>query len=180
MKRAILTIIAVLCLTASVQAEIGVTLWGLTEQDFGGANAITGRIGYQLGNIEAFVGSTWAPKYKEGTREMEPPQVFSVGALYHYVDLLDVNSPMPWIPDVLLMVIPEDVVIQPYFGVQGTYNIVDTDAGFFGEIVGLQLKAKAEDKSSFIIEAQYNNAFNDLAGRNENQLVMYAGARFLF
>ena len=110
---------------------------------------------------------------------MKPPQVMSLGALVHMRDLLDANNPLPWIPDLLLTIIPEEMVAQPYFGGQGTWNFVDTDSGFYGFIVGIQSKIAIESKSSFITELVRNQNFNELTTVKDGWR-LNLGFRFLF
>uniref|UniRef100_A0A6M3KM06 Uncharacterized protein n=1 Tax=viral metagenome TaxID=1070528 RepID=A0A6M3KM06_9ZZZZ len=180
MKAKLIIFAALLALSVGgmVQAN-GMTIWGLTEQDLNSQVAITGRVGYQYDFIEGFVGSTWRPQYEVGTNELKPPQVLSFGAVIHMRDLVDPNNPLPWIPDLLLSILPESMVAQPYFGGQGTWNLFDEDCGFYGAIIGIQSKTNADSKASFITELNYNQNFKDLeAVPDEWRLNM--GFRFMF
>jgi hypothetical protein len=182
MKRVILAMVVMLALCGaglnSVRAN-GLTVWGMTEQDAGSTqNALTGRVGYQYDFVEAFLGSTWRPEY-DAEGKLDPPQVFSLGALVHTQDLIDPNSTIPWIPAFLLTFLNDDMVAQPYFGYQGTFNI-DSDAGFTGGVVGLLTKTKAESKSALVFELNYNNNFLDLGAVPDNEWVLNIGFRFLF
>lgn len=192
----------------------GVTLWGLGESDFDSTqSALTGRVGYQMGDWEAFLGSVWRPNFSvkeavttEGvelvesgtspngkytvyelqyttetsTYSVEPPQVFCLGLLRHTNDLIDPNSPVPWIPDILLTILPEDLVAVPYAGAQVTVGLFDTDAGFYGGIVGLLCKTNPESKSSLVLEAQYNKMYDDLAIVPDDEVRLNVGFRFYF
>jgi len=164
MRKLIAILIMMLLCCGVALAENGVTLWGLGQESFDWTqSSITGRIGYEFANpgIECFLGSTWWPNYKTDEGEMEPPQVYSVGAVYYWIDLVDPNNPIPWIPPLLLKVIPEKFVAQPYLGGQCSLNI-DEDAGYLGAVIGLSMKARPDDKTSLIAEAQFNNMFKDL------------------
>ena len=179
MKRAILTIIVALCLCSAVQAA-GLTIWGLTEQvsSVNGDNSLSGRIGYDLsltdkGGLELFAGSIWRPREGE-------PQVVVFGAVQHLPDLIDPNSSIPWLPELFLTVISEDVQIRPYIGGQFSVNLIDEDAGTYGAIAGITLKLTPEDKSELVFEASYDNNFGDLAGVPDNELKGYMGFRIPF
>jgi hypothetical protein len=167
-----------LCMGTMVKAN-GITVWGLTEQDLNSQNAITARVGYQYDFVEGFLGSTWRPNYDVDTGEVKPPQVLSLGALVHMRDLLDPNNPLPWIPQALLTFLPEEMVAQPYFGGQGTWNLGSENAGFYGAIIGIQTKTKEDAKASFITEFDYNTNFKDLSVVPD-QWRLNLGFRFLF
>jgi len=181
MKRAILTIIAVLALCASVQAA-GLTVWGITEQvsSVNGDNSLTGRIGYDMsltdnGGLELFAGSIWRPRETQ-----DFPQVVVLGAIQHMPDLIDPNSSIPYLPELFLTVISETVQIRPYIGGQFSINLIDEDAGTYGAIAGVTLKLTPEDKSELVFEASYDKNFGDLAGVPDNQLKGYMGFRIPF
>jgi len=179
MKRAILTIILALCLTVSAQAA-GLTIWGLTEQvsSVNGDNSLTARVGYDLsltdkGGLELFAGSIWRPREGE-------PQVLVFGAIQHMPDLIDPNSPIPYLPELFLTVISETVQIRPYIGGQFSINLIDEDAGTYGAIAGVTLKLSPDDKSELVFEASYDKNFGDLGGVPDNQLKGYMGFRIPF
>ena len=181
MKRVILSIILALCLCASVQAA-GLTIWGLTEQisSVDGDNSLSARIGYDLsltdkGGLELFAGSIWRPRETQ-----DFPQVVVLGAIQHLPDLIDPNSSIPWLPELFLTVISEDVQIRPYIGGQFSVNLVDEDSGTYGAIAGITLKLTPEDKSELVFEAFYDNNFGDLAGVPDNELKGYMGFRIPF
>jgi hypothetical protein len=138
-----------------------IALWGLVEQTTAGTNAVTGRVGYRLGWIEPFLGSTWRPGYDAGGG-VQPPQVISLGVLVYAPDLLDPNAPVPWLPDLLLRLLPQRMVARPYIGSQGSYNLIDSDAGFYGGILGLEAKLDPDARMALIVEGIYNNYFDDL------------------
>lgn len=179
MKTALTTVALVLLCGGIVQAN-GLTLWGLTEQDLDSTqNALIGRIGYQVDFIEGFIGSTWRPHYKVEPGELAPPQVFSLGGIVHARDLLDPNNPLPWVPELLLSLIPEDMVAQPYFGIEAGWNLFETDAGFYGGMVGLLCKSSQESKAAVVIEGGYAKTFKDLAAVPE-EWRLKLGLRFYF
>ena len=181
MKRVILSIILALCLCSAVQAA-GLTIWGLTEQisSVDGDNSLSARIGYDLsltdkGGLELFAGSIWRPRETQ-----DFPQVVVLGAIQHLPDLIDPNSSIPWLPELFLTVISEDVQIRPYIGGQFSVNLVDEDSGTYGAIAGITLKLTPEDKSELVFEASYDNNFGDLAGVPDNELKGYMGFRIPF
>jgi len=174
-------IVLLMLFVATICKGNGFTIWGLTEQDISGSqNAMSVRIGYQYESIEAFLGSTWRPNYDTDTGEIEPPQVFSLGTVIHWKDLIDPDNPLPFIPDLLLKLIPENMVAQPYFGGQATFNLFEHDAGFYGAIIGLQCKTDIKNKSAFIVELDYNDNFKDLSAVPDNKFRLNMGFRFLF
>ena len=179
MKRAILTIILALCLTASAQAA-GLTVWGLTEQvsSVNGDNSLTARIGYDLsltdkGGLELFAGSIWRPREGE-------PQVLVFGAIQHMPDLIDPTSSIPYLPELFLTVISEKVQIRPYIGGQFSINLIDEDAGTYGAIAGITLQLSPEANSQLVFEASYDKNFGDLVGVPDQQLKGYIGFRIPF
>lgn len=179
-KRLLLMVLVVVCCCGLARAENGLTIWGLTSSDAAGNDAaMSARVGYQYEFVEAFAGSTWHPNFDPDTGDISPPQVFSLGALAHMADLVDPNNPLPWIPPLLLTVLPEKMVLEPYFGYQGTINI-DQDAGFTGAIVGVQAKLDPASKSSVIAEIDYDNNFIDLGMVPDNQWTLKLGFRFQF
>jgi len=137
----------------------GVTAWGLTEQDIGSRNkALQGRIGYRIGLVEPFVGSTWRPNF-DADGALAPPQLLSLGTVYHGPDLIDPNSSIPWIPDIMLALLPADYQARPYFGGQFSINFIDKDSGFYAPLVGLLCKFDPDKPSALVIEAAYNENF---------------------
>ena len=161
----LLTIVLVFLLSSAAFGQW--TLWGLTEQNYGLDDySITGRAGKQFEQVEVFIGSSWWPSYDGDEMELKPPQVFSVGGLYHYDDLIDPNNPLPIIPDFLLTFLRPEFVATPYFGMDATFNI-DKDAGYISSIAGLQLKSNAESKVALITEVGYKDTFAQLSALPE-------------
>ena len=179
-RTAILIVAAIILLMGCgmVRAN-GFTVWGLTENKVGlEDNGITGRVGYQYDFIEGFLGSTWRPTY-DAEGDIDPPQVFSLGVIAHMADVIDANSVIPWLPELLLTFINEEMVAQPYFGFQGSFNL-DQDAGFTGALVGIQTKTTADSKAAMVFEFAYNNNFLDLGAVADNEFVLNIGFRFGF
>jgi hypothetical protein len=163
-------------LTASVQAS-GLTLWSLTDQVTGidERNSISGRLGYSFatenGGLEGFIGSTWYQDEKY-------PQVMSLGIIEHLPDLVDPNNPLPWIPDVLVSLLNEDVHIGPYIGLMGTFQFIEEDAGMYGIIAGAKVKVSPNSLAEWVVEYRYIDPFGQLDGVEKSQLS--AGLRIPF
>ena len=156
------------------------TVWGITEQvsSVNSDNSITGRIGYDMsltdkGGLELFIGSVWRPRDRT-------PQFLILGAAQHVPDLIDPNSSVPFIPDLLLTVISEDVQIRPYIGGQFSVNLIDEDAGTYGMIAGITLKVTPEANSELVFETSYDKNFGDLADVPDNEFKGYLGFRIPF
>jgi len=180
-KRILIAIALIALMAIQVQAA-GLTIWGLTEQisSVNGDNSLTGRIGYDMslsdnGGLELFAGSIWRPRETQ-----DFPQVVVLGAVQHMPDLIDPNSSVPFLPELFLNVISEDVQIRPYIGGQFSINLIDEDAGTYGAIAGVTLKLTPEDKSELVFEASYDKNFGDLTGVPDNQLKGYMGFRIPF
>jgi hypothetical protein len=94
-------------------------------------------------------------------------------------DILDPNNPLPWIPGLLLALIPEEMVVQPYFGAEAGFNLFEDDAGFYSGIVGLLCKTDADNKSAIVIEGNYAKNFKDLSAVPE-EIRLKLGLRFYF
>ena len=178
-KRLLIGMVLALYMCITVQGA-GLTVWGITEQvsSVDEDNAITGRIGYDLsvgenGGLEPFIGSIWRPR--DGT-----PQVVVLGAVQHLPDLIDPNSSVPFIPDLFLAVISEDVQIRPYIGGQFSINCIDEDAGTYGMIAGITLQVDPNANSQLVFEISYDKNFGDLAGVPDERLKGYMGFRIPF
>jgi hypothetical protein len=180
-KLAIAAVVVLAMLFTCSLAKGGFTVWGLTEQtaSVDKDNSISGRLGYFLGledgngGLEPFVGSVWRPRDSE-------PQVLTLGAVQHLPDLVDANSPFPWIPELFLLVMNEDVEIRPYVGGQATVNFVDRDAGFYGGIAGVTVKLTPEANSEIVFEISYDAMFADLEAVPDNEFKGYMGFRVPF
>jgi len=167
-KRTLLLIALVCLMTASVQAA-GLTLWSVADQivDVDESASISGRLGYYFGSseggLEIFTGSTWHP-------ESKAPQVLSIGIIEHLPDLIDPNNPLPWLPDLLLAFINEDVEARPYAGLEGTFNFIEEDVGYYGGVVGVLAKLTPKSQIEYGLEGSYKEGFGELEGLNKTQL----------
>lgn len=167
MKKGIL-LMAVVLITCSMAQGAGWTLWTGTDQltNVNDKNAIFVRGGYSFasdnGGLEVWLSSTW---YKSEAN----PQAMSFGVVEHLPDLIDPNG-LPWIKDLLLAFVNEDMVMAPYVGIQGTFQFVDENAGMFGIVGGLKIKVTPKSVTEWIIEGRYINPFGDLYGVNKAQL----------
>lgn len=176
-------ILVCLCLFSIVgcdeQSKVRPTIWGMTSQDVDSRNvALTGRVGAKYGYIQGFIGSTWRPNYDVESGEIKPPQVMTFGTITHMRDLLDPNNPLPWIPDTLLAMLPEKMVARPYFGGQGTWDLLDTDGSFYGPIIGVESKMSEDSKASLITEFQYNRYSGDMSALDDNEWSLNLGILF--
>ena len=169
--RYLLTILIVLLLT-SVSFADGITVWGLSEVSAGDERALVARVGYETGLVEAFAGTTWRP-------DADAPQVVSLGAVHYFADIVEPNSVVPFIPDVLMTFLHPGTVAQPYIGGQATFNLLDKDAGFMGIITGLQIKAEESSKAAVVAEIMVNDYFGDLGGVSD-QWRLSLGVRYAF
>jgi len=165
----ILIVIALICLmTVQVQAA-GLTLWSVAEKivEVDESASIAGRLGYYFGSdnggLEIFAGSTWHPESKS-------PQVLSIGVIEHLPDLIDPNNPLPWIPNILLTFINEDVEVRPYAGLEGTFNFIEENVGYYGGVVGVLAKLTPNSRIQYGLEGSYKEGFGELEGLNKTQL----------
>ena len=154
--KALVSILIALVVLSSVCMADGVTIWGSAEQEIDSQAAVTGRIGYKVGNIEPFVGSKWYPRD-------EYPQVLTLGGVMYGPDLADPNSSVPAIPKVLLFYLSDETVVTPYAGIQASWGFVDDDAGFYGGIMGILIKDAPDTPLSVTIEVEWNDNTGKLA-----------------
>ena len=180
LRKIIISLILSLLIGSSAFAQ-NLTIWQLNERKFEADSALIGRIGLKMDFIEPFIGTAWIPKQDGETGNIDPPQMVSLGTIIHLPDLIDPNSPAPWIDDLLLTFIPEKWVAKPYIGWQGTWNIGDDDSGYNGGMTGILMRAKEgnlEDKISvwFAVEGSYNNFFGQVAPlRSDDEWVLSVG-----
>jgi len=172
--------VAIFAFTAVPASAVGWTVWGLTQQvnDIDGySNELAGRVGYSFdsgaGGLEPFIGSVWLP-------ESGAPQVMTLGLILHSGDILDPNSPLPWVSDLLLVVLSEDMVARPYAGFQSTINLFDKDAGFSGAMTGVLVKTTPDAVAELVFEMAYDNKFLDWSDQSDNELRGYIGIRYPF
>lgn len=184
MKKLILFLLLLMIVPTTAKAgdDDGFKFWGLSEQSFDSESALIGRLGYQIGPVEPFIGTSWVPKQNTETGEIDPPNLITLGGLVHLPDLIDPNAPLFGLQEVLLEFIPKNFESKPYFGWQGSWAIVDDDAGgFHGGVLGLKNKLSPDDEAAWIVEAQYNNFFADLNGlRDDDEFTIYFGLRIGF
>jgi len=174
MKRAILSILMVMLMTASVQAA-GLTFWGLTE---GATREYNARVGYMLGNevrggLELFAGTSVFPN--DST-----PSTLKLGAVQHLADILDPNNSIPFIPGAFKVLFSGDITARPYFGAEATITFINEDAGSYAVLLGAKIKFTEEDPSEWIAETGYGNTFSDLNEVPDNELFLRMGVRIPF
>ena len=192
MKRAILSLLILVLFCTCIHAgeDKGLTFWGLNEKSFDSESSVVGRLGYAMddfllkdedASIEIFIGTTWIPETNGETGKIDPPTTLSLGGLYFLPDIIDSDSPIPWIPDLLLTVLPEKAEAKPYIGGQATFNLIDNDAGLLGGIVGIKAKTQPDALWDLIFEADYNNFIYDLSTLPyDDEFVYTAGIRIGF
>jgi len=154
----------VLCLSLVAQAkDLDFTVWGGIETGNSDATAaMSGRLGLQSDNLEGFLGVTGWPQWDALNSKLrsEPPIVFEVGGLYHFEDIVDVNSPVPWLPEILVGFLNPEVEARPYTGIVTT---VANKGSYYGTIVGLEMSTKPDSKVSTNIELQMNQVDGEVA-----------------
>ena len=150
----------------------GVSIWALSEDGSQKDASVTGRIGYEVDSIEPFIGFTARP-------ETDFPQLWSLGVIYHLPDLVEEDSPIPWLPEILLTFVNGDVIARPYIGGQASWNVMEEDAGFSGALMGLTIKTTDASPMSFVAEVQKNSTFGDL-GNVSGDYRLSLGVRYLF
>jgi hypothetical protein len=170
MKKLLILTMILLCSSIAQAGEVTVTVLGNESIDWTQAS-ILGRVGYlHQDTLEVYGGAVWWPNFKVDEDEEEPDYAFCTGVLYHWMDVLDPNNPIPFIPETLLKIIPEQMVARPYIGGQVLFK----NDGAIGGVVGLTCKAKPGDNVSLKIEGQGHNTFRDLAAIPED-LKLYIG-----
>jgi len=171
MKKLLLITIALCCLiiTPTVTQAAGLTLWSVADQviDVDEGESIAGRLGYYFGSneggLELAVGSTWYLKD-------DKPQVMSFLVIEHFPDLIDPDNTMPWIPDFFLVFINEDVEARPYAALEGTFNFIEEDMGYYGGVVGVLAKLSPESRMEYGLEGSWRKGLGELEGVDRRQL----------
>jgi len=178
LRIAVLVVLTLYPLCTVSHAQL--TIWGLaSDEDLNNpGSAVTTRFGYQIGQIEPFVGSVWYNDYPTDPGEQEPPQVLEVGVLLHLPDLIDSNSPFPLLPDIILMAIPEGADARPYFGPCFTVNLLDKDSGKYGLKAGVEYKKSPDIPISIVMEVEYADYFGALSAIHDNELLFSAGVKW--
>lgn len=165
MKKGIAVLI-VLCLGVVVQAkDFDVTIWGGIETGNSDATAaMSGRLGIESkeSNLEGFIGITGWPKWDaiEGRLMSEPPVVLEIGGIYHFDDIIDPNSPVPWIPEILAGYLNPELEARPYVGVLST---IGRDGSAYGTLVGFEMGKDENSNITLNIEGQFLNVGHELA-----------------
>jgi opacity protein-like surface antigen len=179
MKRIIVAIIIALCVCSAVQAA-GPTISVMTEQvtNVDSGNSISVELGYYLGSdnggLEPFIGVDWWPRWND-EGDMEPPSVVKLGVRNWFRDIVDPNSAIPFIPDLFLTVLNEDIEIRPYVATSFSSNIVDKDAGEMSLATGIAVKTSPDSNSALRFEVRYNDTFGALDVVPDNRFDAYMG-----
>jgi len=173
MIKRMLIAIALVCLMAIPVQAAGPTVSIMTEQiaNVDKGNSLTVELGYFLGidsGLEPYIGTQWWPQWDE-VGDIEPPSVVVLGVRNHFKDVLDPNSIIPYLPDLLLIILNEDIEIKPYVGFQFTANFIDKNAGFMGLSSGILVKTSPDSNSALRFGIKYNDTFGDLAGVRDNR-----------
>ena len=179
MKKVMVTIVVMLLCCGILwpgiarAGEVSLTILGTESFDWTQAS-VTGRLGYVHQDcLEPFVGVVCWPNFKvnEAEGEKKIDYAFAAGVAYHWIDLVDPENPLPWIPDILLTMIPENFEARPYICGQCLFK---KDEGALGGIIGLRCKPNPEDTVCIKFEVQGHNTFRDLAAMPED-LTFYFG-----
>jgi len=179
MIKRFLLVIAMCCIIVmpSVTRAAGFTLWSVTDQivEVDNSKLVAGRIGYDFSieneGLEIFVGSSWNLRY-------DKPQTMSLGIINHLPDLIDPNNPLPFIPGFLLTFVNQDIEVCPYLGLEGSFNFIDRDSGFYALLIGALAKVTPKSQIEYGLEGAYTQGFNELEGTDEYQLRLLARIRF--
>ena len=178
MVKRTLILIAILCLCGTAQA-VGPTVSFMTEQvaSVDKGNSLGVELGYMLGidaGLEPYIGTEWWPRWDE-ENDMKPPSVIVLGVRNHFKDVLDPNSAIPFLPDLFLTVLNEDIEIKPYIGVRFSANLIDKDAGLMSIPVGILVKTSPDSNAALRFEARWSDTFGDLSVVPDNRLDFYMG-----
>ena len=178
MKSLLLTLFLGLTLLLGAKVEAaGLTLWSVTDQivEVDNSKMVAGRIGWDFSieneGLEVFVGSSWNLRY-------DKPQTMSLGVINHLPDLIDPENPLPFIPDFLLTFVNQEIEVCPYLGLEGSFNFIDRDSGFYALLIGALAKVTPKSQIEYGLEGAYTQGFNELEGTDEYQLRLLARIRF--
>jgi hypothetical protein len=173
----LLVALLILCV-CSIAGAKGLTAAFLTEQvvHVDSGNSLTVEVGYMLdGGLEPYLGTQWWPRWDEESGDLEPPGVLILGCRQHFGDILDPNSAIPFLPELLLPVINESVSLTPFVDMNFTANFLDKDNGQMGVGTGVLLKTSPDATAALMFEARYNDTFGELAGVPDNRIDFYMG-----
>ena len=170
-KKLILTMILLYC---GIANAMGPTVSFMTEQiaSVDKGNSLSVEVGYMLGidaGLEPYIGTEWWP------RTDEAPSVLILGVRNHFKDILDPNSVIPFIPDLMLSVLNEDIEMKPYIGIRFSANLVDKDGGVMSIPAGILVKTSPDSNSALRFEARYSDTFGDLAVIPDGRIDLYMG-----
>ena len=181
MKKGIVLLVEMLFL-CGIATAAGPTVSFMTEQiantDYG--NSLSVEVGYFLGvdeagpGLECYAGTDWWPQWDD-EGDMKPPGVVVLGVRQHMSDIVDPNSVVPFLPDVFLEVLNEDVTIKPYLGFRFSANLIDKDGGSMSIPAGVLINTDPDSKASLRFELRYNDTFGDLAIVPDNRVDAYMG-----
>lgn len=178
-KKLLLSMVCMLLMSVSAFADW--TLWSMTtEEDIFNDNAtIIGRVGYEFGGIEPWIGTRFQPRFETSQGETDPPTVMTFGCFFHFDDLTDQNKRPNWLPGVLFDLLPEEAIASPYIGPHGTFNFVDEDGGLYGIAAGLIYKSKENPFIELVAEIDWMKTFDQLSAVDDG-LVFSLGVRYKF
>ena len=186
MIKRILITIALACLMTTLVQGAGLTVSFMTEQAVSDkGNSLGVELGYFLGidnngpGLEPFVGVQWWPRWDDDG-DLEPPGVVEFGGRYHFGDILDYDSAIPYIPELLLGILNEEMEAKPFISGRFTINFIDQDAGYMGLGTGILLRTTPESPAAIRFETRYGNGFSQLNGVPDNRLNFYLGAFYQF
>ncbi len=165
MRKTIVTLIVLMCIGTVQADDLDITVWaGMETGNSSAAAAMSARLGIESkeSNLEGFIGVTGWPQWDaiEGKLRSEPPVVLEVGGLYHFDDIIDVNNPMPILPDILTTYLNPELDARPYVGIKSTVFNKGTS---YSPLVGLEMSETENSPLSFNAEAQFPSVDNELA-----------------
>ena len=178
--KGLILMLAILCVSSVAQAA-GPTVSFMTEQvtSVDKGNSLGIELGYFLGvgdgsGLEPYIGTDWWPRWDDDG-DMKPPSVVVLGVRNWFSDIIDPNSAIPFIPDMFLMVLNEDVEIRPYVGFRFSANIIDKDGGLMSIPVGIAVRTSPESNSALRFEVRWNDTFGAVNMVPDNRLDAYMG-----
>jgi len=179
MKAKILLLLLAMLVAAPAVEAAGPTVSFMTEQiaEVDKGNSIGVELGYMLGidaGLEPYIGIEWWPNWDE-EGDMAPPSVVVLGVRNWFKDIIDPNSTMPFIPNIFLSVLNEDIEMKPYIGIRFSANIIDKDAGVMSVPVGIAIKTSPDSNSALRFEARWSDTFGNLAAVPDNRVDYYMG-----
>ena len=156
----IVGMVVVLLLAFVMPASAEIAAWGLGGP--AASEVLAARLGYVRDNIEVGGTAYWYEKPEA------PPQVYGCYGIYHFPDLIDVNTPIG------LDFLPERLNASAYIGTQITIGD-DEHRGFVGLVAGTVIQ------KVIVIEGQWNSfsdSIEDAFGPDEMRVMV--GMRWQF